>query len=75
MAALSPVIDSANRAFVRRWTTVVEAFWLLLVPHRDRTDKPARRRTIPPNTRAIFLPILMFDSEVIFLFLLVVMSR
>src|ERR1700689_4758336 len=76
MAAVSPVITSASRALVRRWAKVAAAFWLVLVPHSDRTDKPVRRRTIPPNTRAIFLPILMFDSEVIsFCSFLVVMFR
>jgi hypothetical protein len=65
-AEVSASTVAASRAFVMRWTRVVAAFWLVLVPHSDKADKPVRRRMIPPSMKAIFLPIFMFDIDVIF---------
>ena len=64
-AAVSPETLSASRAFVRRWIISTACFWLALIPHSDSPDKPAKIRTIAPNTRAILLPILIFDMDVI----------
>src|SRR5579863_8547300 len=69
IAAVSPEIVSAIRDSVRRSIESSARRSPVLSPHRASALKPARKRTFPASISPIFLPIFMFDIEVIcFLF-------